>query len=84
MMVPRSAVQHLIRVVCCLVLLPSAVAVSAGRSTAVAQLPTGDGPGQRLAYIGSDYDLWLMNADGSGQINLTNNPADDYSPTWSP
>lgn len=25
-----------------------------------------------------------MNADGSGQTNLTNNPADDYGGRWSP
>jgi TolB protein len=25
-----------------------------------------------------------MNADGSNQTNLTNNPAADYSPVWSP
>ena len=25
-----------------------------------------------------------MNADGSNQTNLTNNPAFDYSPSWSP
>jgi len=25
-----------------------------------------------------------MNADGSEQINLTNNPADDRNPDWSP
>jgi Tol biopolymer transport system component len=25
-----------------------------------------------------------MNADGSGQINLTNNPAADDVPSWSP
>ena len=25
-----------------------------------------------------------MNADGSGQTHLTNNPADDYRPAWSP
>ena len=25
-----------------------------------------------------------MNADGTGQKNLTNNPADDYNPAWSP
>jgi len=29
--------------------------------------------------------LWsMMNADGSGQTNLTNNAVDDYSPAWSP
>jgi len=25
-----------------------------------------------------------MNADGSGQRNLTRNPADDVGPAWSP
>jgi Tol biopolymer transport system component len=25
-----------------------------------------------------------MNADDSGQTRLTNNPADDYAPSWSP
>ena len=25
-----------------------------------------------------------MNIDGSGQTNLTNNPADEYYPAWSP
>jgi TolB protein len=25
-----------------------------------------------------------MNADGTGQVNLTNNPARDDSPAWSP
>lgn len=26
----------------------------------------------------------IMNADGLEQTNLTNNPADDYHPAWSP
>ena len=25
-----------------------------------------------------------MNADGSNQVNLTNDPANDFAPTWSP
>ncbi len=25
-----------------------------------------------------------INTDGSGMMNLTRNPADDYSPRWSP
>jgi TolB protein len=30
-----------------------------------------------------DYDIYLMNPDGSGQINLTQHPrADDRSPAW--
>ncbi len=28
-------------------------------------------------------DVCVMNADGTGQTNLTNNPADDTRPTWS-
>ena len=30
------------------------------------------------------YDIFSMNPDGSDQTNLTNNPADDSAPAWSP
>jgi Tol biopolymer transport system component len=31
-----------------------------------------------------DYDIYLMNIDGSGQVNLTNNPREDETfPAWS-
>src|SRR5215207_6827603 len=29
-------------------------------------------------------EIHVMNGDGSGLVNLTNNPADDYTPVWSP
>jgi Tol biopolymer transport system component len=29
-------------------------------------------------------EIYVMNADGSGQTNLSNNPADDSEPGWSP
>ena len=29
-------------------------------------------------------EIYVMNGDGSGLINLTNNPADDSAPFWSP
>src|SRR6266508_1707215 len=33
---------------------------------------------------GGDAEIYSMSADGSGQTNLTNNPADDLDPSWSP
>jgi Tol biopolymer transport system component len=29
-------------------------------------------------------EIYVMNADGSGQVRLTSNPADDIQPVWSP
>ena len=29
-------------------------------------------------------EIYLMNPDGSGQVNITNHPADDLFPVWSP
>lgn len=34
--------------------------------------------------ISDQHDVYVMNADGSGQTRLTNKPAHDLSPTWSP
>jgi Tol biopolymer transport system component len=31
-----------------------------------------------------NYDIYIMNTDGSSQRNLTHNTANDNSPTWSP
>ena len=31
-----------------------------------------------------DYEIYMMNADGSDQVNLTQNPADDFQAVWSP
>ena len=31
-----------------------------------------------------DWDILLMNPDGTQQANLTNHPANDHSPAWSP
>ena len=42
-----------------------------------------------FAYRPSDIgglgsDIWTMNADGSGKVNVTNNKLDNTSPVWSP
>ena len=31
-----------------------------------------------------NYEIYVMNADGSGQTRLTDNPADDGVPAWAP
>ena len=43
--------------------------------------------GSRIAFISgrdSEYEIYVMNADGTGKTNLTNNPAHDDDPAWSP
>ena len=36
------------------------------------------------ATSNGNWDVLLMNPDGTQQVNLTNHPATDYSPAWSP
>ena len=41
----------------------------------------------RIAFYSNrdgNNEIYVMNGDGSGLNNLTNNPADDYEPAWSP
>ena len=44
--------------------------------------------GRRIAYQSDQsgtWHIWIMNADGSGQTRLTNNPnVQDLNPSWSP
>ena len=35
-------------------------------------------------FIGETRDIYLMNSNGSEEVNLTNHRADDVSPVWSP
>jgi Tol biopolymer transport system component len=44
------------------------------------------GANGRIAFskFVSDYEIYSMNPDGSDQTNLSNNPATDQSPAWSP
>jgi hypothetical protein len=34
--------------------------------------------------VGGAQDIYVMNADGTGQVNLTNSPENDAEPDWSP
>jgi TolB protein len=43
--------------------------------------------GNSIVYtsnVGGDYDLWILSADGSSQMKLTNYPSDEKAPVWSP
>ena len=37
-----------------------------------------------LDSVGPTYEIYVMDADGGNQQNLTNDPNDDSSPSWSP
>jgi TolB protein len=55
-------------------LAPAATATSAPAAAKIAFTTDRDG----------NFEIYLMNPDGSGQVNLTNNPAFDARPAWSP
>jgi hypothetical protein len=60
-----------------------------GTSLTAGQQPSHSPDGRRIAFARWDAgftqkDIYVMNADGSGQVNLTNSPADDSRPIWSP
>jgi hypothetical protein len=44
--------------------------------------------GSKIAFVsnreGADTELYVMNADGTNQLRLTNDALDDTLPTWSP
>ena len=43
--------------------------------------------GAKIAFISErdgNFEIYVMNANGSGQTNLTNNAAYDSQPAWSP
>jgi TolB protein len=39
--------------------------------------------GRQIAFV-SNWQVWVMNADGSGQRRLTHNGARNFTPRWSP
>lgn len=61
----------------------TAAAKSPSLSEQATPSPTAE-PIEEIAFV-MDGEIYLMNADGSGRRNLTNNPsARDYEPDWSP
>lgn len=49
--------------------------------------PSWSPDGNKIAFTSNfdgNYEIYVMNADGTNEINLTKNPARDEYPTWSP
>jgi len=49
--------------------------------------PTWSPDGGRIAFESNrsgNWDIWVMNADGSGLANLSRSPEDEVYPAWSP
>jgi len=49
--------------------------------------PTWSADGTKIAFQSSrvaPYEIYVMNADGSGMVNLTNTSAKESWPAWSP
>ncbi len=42
--------------------------------------------GDKIVFhrFANDYDIYVMNVDGSDETNLTMHPASDQTPDWSP
>lgn len=65
---------------------PPAIEVSTPSDTPVAPAGTPRREG-RISFVSDrdgNFEIYVMNADGSGLTNLTNNPAMDAAPSWSP
>lgn len=49
--------------------------------------PTWSPDGRRIAFHSDrngNWDIWIVNADGSGLVQLTTSPEDDRYPNWGP
>jgi len=43
--------------------------------------------GKKIVFVSNrddNLEIYVMNADGSNQVNLTNNYNNDFDPVWSP
>ena len=68
------------------VLLAAAVVavLALGRGPAESAFPGANGKIAFVSHRDGNFEIYVMNASGSGPTRLTNNPADDGSAHWSP
>lgn len=65
----------------------SGIEIIAGGTPTPPPTPTPGPAGGRIAFFSErdgNYEIYVMNADGSNQTRLTNNPTDDSDPSFSP
>lgn len=63
------------------------IAALLGVASALPVSATVSGENGKIAFVSNrdgNAEIYLMNADGSNPVNLTNNPASDGDPNWSP
>lgn len=49
--------------------------------------PSWSRDGRKLAFMSErsgNWEIFVINADGSGETNITKHPADDFNPAWQP
>jgi Tol biopolymer transport system component len=76
--------MRMVRVRTILLCLAAAAVSSIGAANASAAYPGANG---KIAFVSGtpgSYDIYTMNADGSGRTQLTSAPGDDLDPVWSP
>jgi Tol biopolymer transport system component len=84
------------RLLCCLISIFSVLLLSVcnvlAEDKVINREPVWSPDGQHIAFMSNrdsdDFDVWVMNADGSNPLNLTNGLPEylhlKYSPLWSP
>ena len=63
------------------------VALNRGPGVAGDSAPTWSADSAKVAFASDeagDMDIYVMNADGTERVNITNRDAKDMDPTWSP
>jgi Tol biopolymer transport system component len=81
--VPHSRVSTVCRSLLTVVL----VAASIGIDGVPSALATVSGEAGMIAFVSGrdgNSEIYLMESDGSNPVNLTNHPASDFDPNWSP
>ena len=58
------------------------------RKLALGREPAWSPDGNKIVFVSSDYDdndeIYVVNADGTNRVRLTNQPKYDWFPSWSP